>query len=397
MPQEKKFAYELFISYSSKDAAWAQKLHHDLVAEGVLDKDEIFLDQARLQAGDKWETALLTALLNSRHLVVLWSPYAKESDWVREEHSRFVATIDPNGTGQMQDGRRLIFVSLEGQNQAYAAFQWINDLNQANAYAGGVTAVDPDLWRQTISKLLSAITSSDFTPIRLVVLAMTQDRINRLDFDEELPLDGELLCDVLKRIGIESKPALATYYGQSALDWRPFGSPHDTIRTILSSVKSRYNKRLLNSQMIASRFRWEMVNDFWSNTEQAEDNLEALSRRKAVIIVDPLSLFDSQILFRFNRLERAFENKNALIIVCAPFVLPVPVGALRKLLQVRANRIFTHFFEPRVDSESAFAICGADVGDELDLKRWLFSVLKPEVRIAQRHSDSDDFLKPKGD
>ena len=67
--------YDVFISYTRRDAAWAEKLESNLVSRGL----RVYRDQTRLTAGDEWEPALRDAIVDSRALVVLWSAEASRS------------------------------------------------------------------------------------------------------------------------------------------------------------------------------------------------------------------------------------------------------------------------------------------------------------------------------
>src|SRR5262249_45006273 len=82
----------------------------------------LFFDSASLRAGDDWEDRIQRALECSRHLVVLWSDHAKNSDWVSREVYTFYATAKP----KTNTTRRLIFVNLQGRNLAMRAFQQVN-------------------------------------------------------------------------------------------------------------------------------------------------------------------------------------------------------------------------------------------------------------------------------
>ena len=77
--------YDAFISYSSSDLPWGEKLAADLRDANL----DVFFDKSRLQVGKEWEPQLGEALRNSRHAVVLWSNNAKQSDWVQQEAYRF--------------------------------------------------------------------------------------------------------------------------------------------------------------------------------------------------------------------------------------------------------------------------------------------------------------------
>ncbi len=100
------FRYAAFISYSSKDAAFAQKLHRALESYGIpsaLGKFDllegagkrnriypVFRDREELAAGDLSER-IAASLKASRALIVVCSPNAAASPWVEKEIQSFVA------------------------------------------------------------------------------------------------------------------------------------------------------------------------------------------------------------------------------------------------------------------------------------------------------------------
>jgi hypothetical protein len=388
MSAQQEFKYEVFISYSRKDAGWAQKLYDDLLARRVLKANQIFFDRQRLQAGDKWEMGLLDALVNSRHIIILWSNHARESDWVIQEKSYFIADVNLKAATQSQAGRRPIFVSLEGQDQATKSYQWVMNLDQAGDYPRGAANVNPDVWRQAVDKIAQAIDPKQFIQIPLAVLAMTEDRIPSYDFDQTL-LSGERLGDVLKKIGIEKKEDLTPYYGPTPLDWRPFGiSPNRnnnqppansvSILSLMERVQDSVNQELADNQLDNKLFRWRIVNDFWSGTPEARANRSELSQSQSVIVIDAVSLFDLYITRRYTNLYDSFNNKDALIIACTPFALPDPIDGFRILIENGATQVFQYFFEPRIVATHPYARCGADVGHEKDVSRWLRNTLRME-------------------
>src|SRR5947209_13494649 len=85
------FKYKAFLSYSHVDKAWAEKLAKDLKQSGY---SNVFLDSVRLEAGKEWNKALLRDLVQSEHLIVIWSSNAETSEWVFHERARFEAAKD---------------------------------------------------------------------------------------------------------------------------------------------------------------------------------------------------------------------------------------------------------------------------------------------------------------
>jgi formylglycine-generating enzyme required for sulfatase activity len=99
------FKYAAFISYSSRDAAFAKRLHRALEGYGIPNAlgdfrilgqsgkrnriYPVFRDREELPAGDLSEQ-IRSALAESRSLIVVCSPYAAESVWVEKEIETFI-------------------------------------------------------------------------------------------------------------------------------------------------------------------------------------------------------------------------------------------------------------------------------------------------------------------
>lgn len=77
----------LFLSYSSTDMELARKIEQELVHQG----NEVWRDQERLYAGDRWPKTLGEAIAASDALVLLWSAAAAQSDFVELEWTTALA------------------------------------------------------------------------------------------------------------------------------------------------------------------------------------------------------------------------------------------------------------------------------------------------------------------
>lgn len=71
---------DVFLSYSSKDRAAAQRVQEALSARGI----DVFWDQAT-PPGQDWDTWIRSKLANSKVAIVLWSRESVKSDNVRHE------------------------------------------------------------------------------------------------------------------------------------------------------------------------------------------------------------------------------------------------------------------------------------------------------------------------
>lgn len=71
---------DVFISYSRHDRDFVSRLVKDLEHVGLT----VFFDQ-RIKPGDSWVKALSSAIESARYVLVVLSPEALESDWIRQE------------------------------------------------------------------------------------------------------------------------------------------------------------------------------------------------------------------------------------------------------------------------------------------------------------------------
>jgi hypothetical protein len=82
----KRYQFDAFISYSSADAPWADRLKAGLETYGV----KVWIDRDELRPGDLIVERLETALADCRSYLLVVSPSAIKSNWVREEYHRAV-------------------------------------------------------------------------------------------------------------------------------------------------------------------------------------------------------------------------------------------------------------------------------------------------------------------
>jgi hypothetical protein len=71
---------DIFISYSRKDQAYAQKLAEDMRARGF----SVWIDD-RIEHGNHWFDEIEQAITDARAVAVIMTPDADKSEWVRKE------------------------------------------------------------------------------------------------------------------------------------------------------------------------------------------------------------------------------------------------------------------------------------------------------------------------
>jgi hypothetical protein len=72
---------QVFISYATKDAEFAHRLADDLKRLGV----PVWIAPESIRPGESWVSAIERGLEESSHVVVVLTPAALESRWVKKE------------------------------------------------------------------------------------------------------------------------------------------------------------------------------------------------------------------------------------------------------------------------------------------------------------------------
>lgn len=98
------FDYDVFLSFSSKDAEQARSVWQALSLGGL----RVFwsTDTLKERVGRNWVAAIQESLIQSQHFVLLWTPASRGSVWVEEEYQTFY------GQCYVKDrtGRRLVIL-----------------------------------------------------------------------------------------------------------------------------------------------------------------------------------------------------------------------------------------------------------------------------------------------
>ncbi|MGB1286906.1 MAG: toll/interleukin-1 receptor domain-containing protein, partial [Aggregatilineales bacterium] len=105
----------VFISYSRKNEAFAERLARDLGDAGL----DVWLDLRQIQGGENWRDEIFRGLERSEFLVALLSPAAVESKWVQRE----ILTA-------RDQGKRIYPIMVEDARDALRAseeLKWLRD------------------------------------------------------------------------------------------------------------------------------------------------------------------------------------------------------------------------------------------------------------------------------
>ncbi|MET0648419.1 MAG: toll/interleukin-1 receptor domain-containing protein [Pyrinomonadaceae bacterium] len=378
MPNENQ--YDLFISYSSADRPWAQKLFDDLRARGV----NPYFDRERLDVGRPWETQLAQAVRGSKSLVVLWSGNAEKSSWVRREMGTFEAAIDPQGINEFPPDRHYFILVLEGDNDAYGSIQKLTALREADAYGGGVAGLAGEraaAWRTSVNAIADTIKRKDSALLMpRAVVTMLDAEFRQLELRRPADVDT-----IVTNLGLPGRGDLQKCYGATREDWKPFNSVRP-IRDILDDLKNA-----INAKLGATQIRWEPV-DLLSGTEK-EAGIEAgkLLNKPSVVVIDPVSLYHEEIYRRFQFLNKCFASDTAVVMVLTPFSVSPSTAYLRDMVREIGRPLFEPYYDPSEQLTEHFAHCGIDISDETEIQRFLHYHYSMSQRARRSQTKSVPF------
>ncbi|MBI1763534.1 MAG: toll/interleukin-1 receptor domain-containing protein [Acidobacteria bacterium] len=362
------FQRDIFISYSSLDRPWAAKLNQSLQAKGI----KTFFDDRDLEAGKPWDRQLAMALREARHLVVLWSENAKGSDWVSLEIATF-NTYLLSAPPDQSEQRRLISLTLEGQNKALTGLQAITELKDADAYRAGVENVNKDLWQKIVNEIAVGVKKDDpAIPITLAVLAVTADEIDKLQ--EDLP-DLPSLSQLLTKIGIADRNELRQFYGPRRLDWKPFRGS-ESIENILNRQCDAINQRLADvaarQKQTPRQFRLEPLDPaFWTDRNIVNQERAKLlaTDTPSVLVIDPLSLYHNLVSKRLRDLDECFKNEKVVVMMLAPFKTPELLDEMCRTLQSFSLEFINEYYDPPIFPSGSYSNLGLNLSDDQNIKR----------------------------
>jgi TIR domain len=378
---------DVFISYRSTDRPWASRLANDLRAQGVV----CFLDTTSIRKGEGWEKQILQSLLDSRHLVLLWTTKASESDWVEQELNRFRQIIDPRGDGQTA-GRLVIPINLEGQNATLSGIQQYSHPTLQEAYRSAPGAVNLtgnvlQEWNAMVREIAQDTTDQNpRMPVSKVVFAMTKAILQNAPL---LPPSSatETLDDFLSKVGV-SGGDVSDRYGDQPEDWKPYGTSK-TIAEVLDDVLSDpaigVNAKLRELNELTGstgpkrlEIRWEPVDVVTPNT-LSPATIQKLSTSPYLMVIDPISVFSFRMFRRFVELSVCFANPSAAVVVMTPFQPHPTLGFLRESLIEYLRTNLAWYCEP-IPYQPTYANCSINVSEPWEIRRLVLASLgrRPE-------------------
>lgn len=349
------FDHDVFLSYSSGDRAWAERLHDLLKAERP--RCRIFFDRQSLRAGEQWEERIRSSLERAKHLVLLWSPNARESQWVTYEFHTFLALARP----KHDLSRRLITLNLEGTNPAAKAFQQIDLADMQRAYIDKA-APDTISWKEAATSVLQGIEPSRRPlSVPLVVLTFTRPELDEQIKSSDWPAlsgDFELTDDQLR-----------SRYGQTRELWRPF-CDSTPVTEVLETARKE-----INNDLHSHTITWKTPpDDFWTSIGTARDFEANVFRtgELSALIIDPIALCARNVLQRLMLFQAGLTSHRTVIVTLPPYATSKDVLRLRKALAARAAPYFDDYFQPVVPPRRRLAAqCIWNAADPDDIRRHI--------------------------
>jgi hypothetical protein len=367
---------DLFISYSSYDRPWAERLYNDV--RRSFPTIHIFWDRdsASIPPGTNWAKVLEDEAKAARHLVVIWSKKAEEKP------TQLAAEIEGfKQSRQDGDGRTLFYIPLDekdyanlGQTQGFAELRRRQTYDpQPDDRGTSKLDVAPHRaeWRRVILDIGNAVLKAQPTlAIKLALLVMNENNRDLIDPFLKLKVGpGPTLQEVLVAAGL-SLAQVKARYGENAFAWTPFG-PGRTIIELMEELQVAVNAGL-NAE---HRFHWEPCDLFevLGNIENEIDfrnQLDELSGTPSALVIDAISLFNPAIRLIFPRLVDYAKKEHAIILSLAPNEAPT-ADRLYQCLRANGAPVLDGYFLPQIPSAGPFARCCMNVEHLTEIERLI--------------------------
>jgi hypothetical protein len=357
------YANDVFVSYSREDEHWAAQLETDLKAKNPA--LTIFRDTERLKAGDIWDEKLSTNLINSQHLVVVWSDNAKMSGWVNREIAFFLADA------KNALDRKFLCLVLQGENRAYAATQMLTALQENKAYEEKPQSLSvpiKQVWNDEIGRLDAVIRTND---ARIVIpwtaIALTQDEFAKLDGKGNMyGRTSRTLDESINDLGVgpNGRSKLQQYYGVERFDWKPFLG-NESIKELVEKFLDQINKT--TEQIAGVQFKSQWVDFLAKGKTNAA--AQELTGDLVLVVVDPISLYADSVQVLLSMLKSCFERESVLLVTLPPVASAAPYSSLRQLVKDGLAPFLDFYFDPPVPINRNAPWCGLNLGDAVDVRR----------------------------
>jgi hypothetical protein len=368
---------DLFISYSSHDRSWAQRLHDDLREKYPTIK--VFWDHESLRPGANYRAVLDDEMRHSDHFAVLWSDAAKQSNEVGPEIQAFRADVDRR-PGESGSKRTLFYIPLQGaygdleQQQGFVDFRTLHAYDPALPDRG-VSSVDRDPVRPEWNRLIRHIGETVLRvrttqPVTLAVLCMDQELAQRVGPVAGFRTGpGPSLEEFLTGIGL-TVAQVTPRYGINAFAWHPFGTAQ-TVIDFMEDLRQETN-RLLKPEywyhyvpvdLLAMSLQTTTVDDLTAR-------LDALAESASIVVIDHISLYSQVVANIFALLPTYAAKPQSVIMTLAPKLVP-EASFMYESVRTISISVLKQYFVPQIPAAGGFAMCGVNLQNKLELLRLI--------------------------
>ena len=369
---------DVFISYKSEQAGWAERLEEDLRRYGLT----VFRDHdtaAGLQVGADWEHQIEEEARAATHFVLLSSALITAQSYVNWEIKY-----------RQDAGGKVVVVHLDNTPPPAVVvdrrqgFREFIDLVAAHADARDVPFFE---WQRAVRHLVRSAPLGDgrrssVVEIPTVVVAMTAAQAKQLAKGQKV-VPGIKQTAYQQMMGLlsASTPLQAARYGGRPEEWKPFAPVFDpgdpTVEEVISGFDDAHRLWRLENQDDADDGRYAFVpyGDALRDPASVKQARERLKRRASLIVFDPVSLMHQDV--------SKFVLDNGLHTLTMGFVIGLGPQLTTSSAPVRdyyggvEQTLFEGLMmtDPRDRARARFyptlSTCVLNVNREFELSRWL--------------------------
>jgi hypothetical protein len=148
--------YSCFISYSSRDEAFAQRLHADLQDQGV----RCWFAPEDLKIGDEFRSVIDVSIQVYDRLLLILSEHSVQSRWVQKE-------VETAFEKEGKENRIMLFPVRIDEAVMHSAVAWAADIRRQRHIGDFQQWKDHDAYQKAFQRLLHALKGRHLTLARI--------------------------------------------------------------------------------------------------------------------------------------------------------------------------------------------------------------------------------------
>jgi hypothetical protein len=389
---------DLFISYSSKDRPWAERLYADLTRK--FPTMRIFWDRESIPQGVDYRPILDRNAREATHFAVLWSENAKASNEVGPEIQMFQQNVLQQPTREGVS-RTLFYIPLEGAYGPLEGTQGVEEFRRRATYDAAVqdkgtsklaAGSDRTEWIRLVRVIGDTFMRAHATqPVNLGLLVMNQKIADLLDPFFTIKAGPEpTLQELLGPLGLSLQDA-KDRYGADAFAWRPFGTA-ETVIDLLEEVRVDANSHLNEHSFHWVPFDLLDLAMTSANGDAARKKFQDFAQMPSLVVIDPISLYHPYVLRVLPYLEEYSKREPSVIISLSPNETP-SAGLVYQSLRDLGKSILEGYFFPQIPPTGGFARCGLNLQHTTEVYRLVRSTLGL-YHLQRRKAEEKPLVSP---